>query len=56
MVKSEIIQAIVRLNRTARLEFLAEFSEPELLDYLEHLQSVSDLPRPEPMHSEALVA
>jgi hypothetical protein len=40
MGKREIIDAIMRLNRSARLEFLAEFTERELLDYLEHLHSI----------------
>ena len=40
----------------AALEFLADFSERELLDYLEHLQTVYGLPSLEPSSQPALVA
>ena len=40
MTKRQIIEEIMEMNRSARAEFLASFSERELLDYLEHLQSV----------------
>ena len=44
MTKRQIIDSIMRFNRSARAEFLAGFSERELLDYLEHLRSVYGLP------------
>ena len=56
MTKRQIIDAIMRINRTARAEFLADFSERELLDYLEHLQTVYGLPSLEPSSQPALVA
>ncbi len=37
MKKHQIIAAIRRINHTAQEEFLAQFSERELLEYLEHL-------------------
>ncbi|MBN1344233.1 MAG: hypothetical protein JXQ73_16220 [Phycisphaerae bacterium] len=56
MTKRQIIDAIMRINRTARAEFLAEFSERELLEYLEHLRTVYDLPCHESLPQPALVA
>jgi len=41
MDKSELIESIREINKTARPEFLAEFSEEELNTYLEHLAELS---------------
>jgi len=45
MSKPELIDRIMELNRTARREFLQEFNENELDDYLRQLESV--MPRVE---------
>ncbi len=45
MSKPELIDRIMELNRTARREFLQEFTENELGDYLRQLESV--MPRVE---------
>ena len=37
MNKQDLIESIREINRSARPEFLAEFSEEELSAYLEHL-------------------
>ncbi len=37
MTKREVIEAIRKLNPTAQPEFLAEFSENQLAQYLEQL-------------------
>ena len=37
MDKAEIIECIREINKTAKPEFLAKFSEKELTAYLEHL-------------------
>jgi hypothetical protein len=37
MNKFEMIESIRELNNTASVEFLSQFSEPELQDYLDHL-------------------
>jgi hypothetical protein len=37
MDKQELIESIREINKTARPEFLAEFSEEDLNTYLEHL-------------------
>ena len=41
MDKSELIESIREINKTARPEFLAEFSEEELNTYLEHLMELN---------------
>lgn len=38
--KQELIDRIMRLNGSARLDFLQPFSEPELTDYLRRLDSL----------------
>lgn len=38
MDKKELIERICEINRTAKPEFLAKFSERELAAYLEHLR------------------
>ena len=38
--KIELIESISRLNRSARAEFLIEFEEAELQQYLTNLESV----------------
>jgi len=38
MTKQALIEAIMSLNRTASQEFLSQFSEQDLREYLEHLQ------------------
>ena len=40
MSKRELIDYICKINRTAKPEFLASFSEEELNDYLEHLMEL----------------
>ncbi|MEJ2703225.1 MAG: hypothetical protein P8Z79_12360 [Sedimentisphaerales bacterium] len=40
MSKRELIDYICRINKTAKAEFLAAFSEEELNDYLEHLMAL----------------
>ncbi len=40
MSKSELIDCICEINKTAKPEFLAEFSEEELKQYLEHLMEL----------------
>ncbi len=41
MNKFEIIEEINMLNTTATIEFLSQFNEEELMEYLEHLKAVS---------------
>ena len=41
MKKRDLIDRIMRLNRSARAEFLATFSEEELRDYLRQLKELS---------------
>jgi hypothetical protein len=40
MSKSELIDCICQINRTARAEFLSTFSEEDLKTYLEHLMEL----------------
>jgi len=40
MDKRELIDCICEINRSAKLEFLAKFSEEELNAYLEHLMEL----------------
>ena len=40
MDKRDAIDYICKINKTARPEFLANFSEDELNDYLEHLMEL----------------
>ena len=40
MTKRELIDCICEINRSARPDFLATFSEDELNDYLEHLMEL----------------
>jgi len=40
MDKNELISCICELNKGAKPEFLAEFSEEELNTYLEHLMEL----------------
>ncbi len=44
MSKRELIECICEINKSAKPEFLANFSEEELKDYLEHLMEL-DLER-----------
>jgi len=41
MSKRELIDCICEINKTAKPEFLAEFSEEELKQYLEHLMELN---------------
>jgi hypothetical protein len=41
MSKREVIDYICEINKTAKPEFLAVFSEDELTSYLEHLMELS---------------
>ncbi len=40
MSKRELIDCICEINKTAKPEFLASFSEDELKSYLEHLMEL----------------
>jgi hypothetical protein len=40
MSKRELIDYICEINKSAKPEFLADFSEEELSNYLEHLMEV----------------
>jgi helix-turn-helix protein len=40
MSKRELIDCIKEINKTAKAQFLAMFSEKELADYLEHLMEL----------------
>ena len=40
MSKRELIDCICEINRSARPEFLARFSEEDLSTYLEHLMEL----------------
>ncbi len=40
MSKRELIDRICEINKTARAEFLATFSEEELQNYFEHLRQL----------------
>ena len=40
MDKRELIDCICEINQSARPEFLADFSEGDLSDYLEHLMEL----------------
>ena len=40
MDKNELIERICEINKTAKPEFLTEFSEPDLAAYLEHLMEL----------------
>ncbi len=40
MSKRELIDCICEINKSAKPEFLAHFSEEELKDYLEHLMEL----------------
>ena len=43
MNKSDLIENIRTLNPTASIEFLNQFEELELQDYMDHLSEVSKL-------------
>ncbi len=49
MSKRELIERIMKLNRTARREFLLCFTENELADYLRQLESVQPVPGAMPL-------
>ena len=40
MSKRELIDCICEINRSVKPEFLANFSDEELLEYLEHLMEL----------------
>jgi hypothetical protein len=40
MKKTELIESIREINRSAKPEFLAEFSEEDLRAYLQHLMTL----------------
>jgi hypothetical protein len=40
MSKRELIECICEINKSAKPEFLASFSEKDLNDYLEHLMEL----------------
>jgi hypothetical protein len=41
MTKRELIDRICEINKSAKPEFLADFSEEDLRTYLEHLMELS---------------
>lgn len=41
MDKTELIESIREINKTAKPEFLAKFSEQELRAYLKHLMQLT---------------
>jgi len=41
MSKRELIECICEINKSAKPEFLANFSEEELSTYLEHLMELN---------------
>ena len=41
MDKNELIESINEINKTAKPEFLAKFSEADLTAYLEHLMELN---------------
>ncbi len=41
MSKRELIECICEINKSAKAEFLANFSEEELSAYLEHLMELN---------------
>ena len=41
MDKNELIERIGEINKTAKPEFLAKFSEADLASYLEHLMELN---------------
>lgn len=43
MSKSELIETVRELNLTASVEFLSQFNEFELQEYISHLQQVDSL-------------
>ena len=49
MSKRELIERIMKLNRSARREFLLCFTENELADYLRQLEMVQSSPREIPV-------
>ena len=40
MSKRELIDCILEINKSAKAEFLARFSQEQLQDYLEHLMEL----------------
>jgi hypothetical protein len=40
MCKQELIDAICEINKSAKPEFLADFSEEDLRSYLDHLMGL----------------
>ncbi|MFH1613680.1 MAG: hypothetical protein ABIG61_01155 [Planctomycetota bacterium] len=40
MSKEELVSCICEINSSAKAEFLAQFSEAELSEYLEHLMEL----------------
>lgn len=46
MTKSQTIDGILRLNPSAKPEFLAQFSVKDLHDYLRQLEDVQEEPSP----------
>lgn len=53
MSKRELIERIMQINHTARREFLLGFTENELADYLQQIESLGEHPigiiEPEPI-------
>ncbi|MCK4628117.1 MAG: hypothetical protein KAT56_03880 [Sedimentisphaerales bacterium] len=43
MSKSELIETVREFNSTASVEFLSQFSDIELQEYIDHLQEVDTM-------------
>ena len=43
MIKSELIETVREFNSTASVEFLSQFSNIELQEYIDHLREVDDM-------------
>jgi len=43
MIKSELIETVREFNSTASVEFLSQFSDIELQEYINHLREVDTM-------------
>lgn len=41
MTKMELIENVREINRTASIEFLSQFNEEQLQEYLDHLRQIT---------------
>lgn len=56
MSKAELIERIMHINHSARREFLEDFSQHELYDYLRQLESITRISLIVPPEPQAAVA